>query len=143
MEGRDANGRFVPGWSPDRGRGRPPSSVQTAIDPALHEMIIEIASLPISIARGCGRRVVTLYEAQIRRLASGRVYRRASVMDFIRLVQAAAAIKLQLRQFPRSPLRSYPFRSSGYTNRSRDSGALPKQAIPCTMIRPASPYANC
>jgi hypothetical protein len=92
MQGRDANGRFVAGWSPDRGRGRAPSSIRAAIDPALHEMVLEIANLPISIARGRGRRVVTLYEAQIRRLASGRVHRRASVMDFIRLVQAAAVM---------------------------------------------------
>jgi hypothetical protein len=49
------------------------------------------ANIAVSLPRGRGRRVVTLYEAQIRRLATGRVYRRAAVMDFIRLVHACAA----------------------------------------------------
>lgn len=49
------------------------------------------ANLPVSIPRGRGRRVVTLYEALIRSLATGQVRRRAAVMDFIRLVQAAAS----------------------------------------------------
>jgi len=91
MEGRDANGRFVAGWSPDRGRGRAPAPAPAPINLALHELVMDIANLPISIARGRARRVVTLFEAQVRRLASGRVYRRASVMDFIQLVQMAAA----------------------------------------------------
>lgn len=39
---------------------------------------------------GRGRHLITLYEAQIRRLATRQVHRRASVMDFIRLVQKIA-----------------------------------------------------
>jgi hypothetical protein len=57
----------------------------------MHRIVMATANLPVSIPRGHGRRVVTLYEAQIRRLAAGQVHRRAAVMNFIRLVQQAAA----------------------------------------------------
>ena len=91
MEGRDTSGRFAAGPSPDRGRGRRPARSGRMLDSDLHRIVMATANLPVSIPRGRGRRVVTLYEAQIRRLAAGKVYRRAAVMDFIRLIQEAAS----------------------------------------------------
>ncbi|WP_334655935.1 hypothetical protein [Sphingomonas panaciterrae] len=61
------------------------------LDDDLRQIVMATANLPVSIPRGRGRRVVTLYEALVRMIASGKVYRRAAVMDFIRLVQQAAA----------------------------------------------------
>ena len=61
------------------------------------------ANLAVSIPRGRGRRVVTLYEAQIRKLASGRVAGRSAVMRFIRLVQEAAALAPAPRPEPDPP----------------------------------------
>ena len=90
-EGRDASGRFASGPCPDRGRGRPPAPPGFLLDEDLHRVVMATANLPVSIPRGHGRRVVTLYEALIRRLATGKVRGRAGIMDFIRLVQAAAA----------------------------------------------------
>jgi hypothetical protein len=92
MEGRHAAGRFAAGPSRDRGRGRSPVSSGLILDEDLRRIVMATANLPVSIPRGRGRRVVTLYEAQIRRLATGKVYRRATVMYFIRLVQRAAAM---------------------------------------------------
>lgn len=91
IEGRDAHGRFAPGYSPDRGRGTP-AGPRLILNEDMRRIVMAIANLPISIPRGRGRRVVTLYEFQIRKLATGRVYRRAAVMDFIRLVQEAAVL---------------------------------------------------
>lgn len=91
MNGRDTLGRFAAGPSPDRGRGKPPARARFILDADMHRIVMTTANLPVSIAWGRGRRVVTLYEAQIRRLATGKVHRRASVMDFLRLVQDAAA----------------------------------------------------
>jgi hypothetical protein len=90
--GRDARGRFAAGPSPDRGRGRSPANPGLILDADMHRIVMATANLPVSIPRGRGRRVVTLYEAQIRSLAAGRVHRRAAVMNFIRLVQQAAAL---------------------------------------------------
>jgi hypothetical protein len=56
----------------------------------LRRLVMEVANLPVSIPRGRGRRIVTLFEALIRRLASGRIKRRAAVMNFIRLVLDSA-----------------------------------------------------
>lgn len=92
MEGRDARGRFASGPAPDRGRGPLPTRPRLMLDENMHRIVMACANLPVSVPRGRGRRVVTLYEAQIRRLATGRVNRRAAVMDFIQLVQAAAAL---------------------------------------------------
>lgn len=92
IEGRDAHGRFAPGPSPDRGRGRPPAGPVIILDEDMRRIIMATANLPVSIPRGSGRRVVTLYEAQIRKLATRKVHRRATVMHFIRLVQEAAAL---------------------------------------------------
>ncbi len=62
-----------------------------AVSEDLRRIVMATADVPVSIPRGLGRRVVTLYEALVRNIASGNVYRRAAVMDFIRLVQQAAA----------------------------------------------------
>jgi hypothetical protein len=90
-DGRDVSGRFVAGPSPDRGRGPRRARDRLLLDGDLHRIVMATANLPVSIPRGRGRCVVTLYEAQIRRLATGKVYRRAAVMDFIRLVQRVAS----------------------------------------------------
>ncbi|KQM89207.1 hypothetical protein ASE70_16705 [Sphingomonas sp. Leaf22] len=71
--------------------GERPASVDPLRQEDVFRIVLATANVPVSIPRGRGRRVVTLYEAQIRRLAVGRVYRRAAVMDFIRLVHRAAA----------------------------------------------------
>lgn len=92
MEGRDRGGRFAPGFSPDRGRGRLPARPQLILDEEMRRIVMECANLPVSIPRGRGRRVVTLYEALVRRLAAGGVYGRSSVIRFIRLVQEAAGL---------------------------------------------------
>ena len=93
IEGRDGRGRFAPGPSPDRGRGKPPACLRLIPDDEMRRIIMATANLPVSIPRGRGRRVVTLYEAHIRRLATAKVHRRATIMHFIRLVQEAAAYK--------------------------------------------------
>lgn len=71
--------------------GERPASVAPLRQDDVFRIVLATANVPVSIPRGRGRRVVTLYEARIRRLAAGRVYRRATVMDFIRLVYRAAA----------------------------------------------------
>ena len=91
-DGRDAHGRFAAGPSPDRGRGRPPARPRLILDEEMHRIVMACANLPVSIPWGRRRRLVTLYEVLIRKLATGRVYRRAAVMDFIRLGQDAAAL---------------------------------------------------
>jgi len=93
-DGRDVRGRFTSGLSPDRGRGRPAAATDQLLDPELRRIVLATANLPVSIPCGRSRRVVTLYEALIRKLATGHVYRRASLMDFIQLVQASAATRL-------------------------------------------------
>ncbi len=90
MEGRDAPDGADSGLTPGRMRGGRPRS-DDVLDDDLRQIVMATANLPVSIPRGRGRRVVTLYEALVRMIASGKVYRRAAVMDFIRLVQQAAA----------------------------------------------------
>lgn len=90
MIGRDVRGRFAPGYSADRGRGKPPGRWDGMLNTDLRRLVMEVANLPVSIPRGRGRRIVTLFEALIRRLASGRIKRRAAVMNFIRLVLDSA-----------------------------------------------------
>jgi hypothetical protein len=65
------------------------------LDEDMRRIVMATANLPVSIPRGRGRRVVTLYEALFRQLATGKVYRRAAVMDFMRLAQKAAALSPQ------------------------------------------------
>jgi hypothetical protein len=56
----------------------------------VRRLVMELANLPVSISHGRGRRIVPLFEALIRRLASGKIKRRAAVMNFIRLVLDSA-----------------------------------------------------
>lgn len=90
-EGRDARRQFAAGPSSDRGNGPPPAPAASLLTADMHRIVMDSANLPVSISRGRGRRIVTLYEAQIRRLATGRVLRRAALMDYLRLVQQAVA----------------------------------------------------
>lgn len=90
MERRGAPDGAVSGLTPGGMRGGG-ARFDQVLDDDLRQIVMTIANLPVSIPRGRGRRVVTLYEALVRMIASGKVYRRAAVMDFIRLVQQAAA----------------------------------------------------
>ena len=101
--GRDNHGRFTTEPCPDRGRGRPPARPRLILDEDMHRIVMSTANLAVSIPRGRGRRVVTLYEAQIRKLASGRVAGRAAVLRFVRLVQEAAALAPVPRPEPAPP----------------------------------------
>lgn len=127
-EGRSDSGRFLTGPSPDRGRGRPPASAP-AFGEELRQVAMATANLPVSIPRGRGRRVVTLYEALLRMISGGKVYRRAAVMDFIRLVQEAAAGSPEPEATIPAPLPASIVRVQGHLDRLRSvaesAGATP------------------
>lgn len=93
MSGRDAAGRFAPGFSLDRGRGR--AAATTGIEPLsfIRSSIMDAANMPVRMRETGDRRwrTVPLFELMVRRLASGQTSRRRSVVPFIKLVVAAAA----------------------------------------------------
>lgn len=102
MSGRDAAGRFAPGFSSDRGRGRQRSSAPVRTPGRVAASILQIANLPVKI-REPGRqrrRTVSLFEMMVLRLATGQTSRRRSVLPFIKLVISAA----NTRAVPARPL---------------------------------------
>ncbi len=119
MAGRDTKGRFAPGHHPDRGRGPPPGrrTRQSVLPPAqLYRAVIEVANHPVSIAVGRGRRVVTLFEALVRKLGSDKVTHRLATKRFIELTIEAARASYQMQD--------------------SDGGAAPPAASPFTSLYP-------
>ena len=92
MSGRDASGRFAPGFSPDRGCGRPVATPPVAFDEALRRSVLSVANAPTVVRSAAGhRRTVSLFEALLLRLGTGRTSRRSSPAAFLRLVIECAA----------------------------------------------------
>lgn len=84
--GRDSAGRFTPGFNPDRGRGPVPASRKSRPSPDLANAVLYIASTSVAVRGKNGRRkTMSLFEALVRRIASGQSSRRTSVADFIYL----------------------------------------------------------
>ncbi|MBB6503779.1 hypothetical protein F4693_000734 [Sphingomonas endophytica] len=106
MSGRGAAGRFAPGFSSDRGRGRQPASASVSMPERVADLIMEIANMPVKI-REPGRqrrRTVSLFEMMVLRLATGQTSRRRSVLPFIKLVISAASTQpLPARPVPAEP----------------------------------------
>lgn len=107
MSDRDAAGRFAPGFSSDRGRGRQRAPVPVSMPECVAASIMQIANLPVKI-REAGhqrRRTVSLFEMMILRLATGQTSRRRSVLPFIKLVISAASTRaVPARSAPVQPI---------------------------------------
>lgn len=89
--GRDARGRFAPGPSPDRGRGKLAGSSEAPLPDKFRSTVMAIANTPVPVNRPGERRcTLSLFEVLVRRLAAGQPSRRVSPMPFIRLVIACA-----------------------------------------------------
>ena len=92
MSGRDAAGRFAPGFSPDRGRGREAAGQSIAGHAALRSSVLTVANAPTAVRNANGRRhSVPLFEALLLRLATGQSSRRSSPTAFLRLVIECAS----------------------------------------------------
>lgn len=104
IEGRDTQGRFTTNYAPDRGRGGAPVRQLPILDEEMRRIVMETANLAVSIPRGRGRRIVTLYEALFRKLASGRIRQRTAIVDFMRLVREAAAMTPAPEPAPERPM---------------------------------------
>jgi hypothetical protein len=86
--GRDAGGRFAPGYSPDRGRGPIPSAPAVPIGRELRRLVLNVANTPVVVRKlGCRARTIPLCEALLLRLAQGQTSRRTSVTPFLHLVR--------------------------------------------------------
>lgn len=102
MNGRDAAGRFAPGFSPDRGRGRAAAESPVPWDVALRASVLMVANAPTVVRNVNGRRrTVPLFEALLLRLAAGQTSRRSSPTAFLRLaIECAAAAPVPEQPVP-------------------------------------------
>jgi len=86
--GRDAAGRFAPGYSPDRGRGPTPSAPAVPIGRKFRHLVLDVANTPVVVRKpGRRARTIPLCEALLLRLAQGQTSRRTSVTPFLHLVR--------------------------------------------------------
>lgn len=105
MSGRDATGRFAPGFSPDRGRGRPAATPPVALNAALRNSVLMVAKAPTVVRSADGRRrTVPLFEALLLRLGTGQTSRRSSPSAFLRLVIECAAKGAEQEQQQQQPV---------------------------------------
>lgn len=98
MTGRDAGGRFAPGYAPDRGRGPAPASPAPTAD--LRAAVLAVANTAVTMSIDGQRRTVSLFEASLWRLASGQTTRRTSPTAFIRLVLECAPAEAPAEEEP-------------------------------------------
>ena len=106
MIGRDAAGRFAPGYSPDRGRGPTPSAPAVPIGREFRHLVLDVAKTPVVVRKpGRRARTIPLCEALLLRLAQGQTSRRTSVTPFLHLVRDCLGGSLRTVAHDEPPVR--------------------------------------